>query len=440
MLSFFKPIRTGSIPQPDVPVVYNKPVSAQNRRELLRLKTKADKSILDKVKRQKNKRSKKELREAMLREGLPIIALSSIQQASTEIVEKSVLQYRVLKTSFPKLTFETAHCLIKENHGFESVTLSSLKRWVHKDDQAISEGVVEPKKRGRIVNDVFEREVIHQLFVTELLLTKDGKPRELIIVANTAFTYEMFQIAGKRVQSFPEFIDDPDVQRLTFSHGWVYNLQKRAELRRRATTTHQKPKPTVEVVRAAMKGIQSVIIKNNIKPEHVFNEDETAVFGTAEILAQYVPASADRAINPGTGSEDRITALLGTSTKGKSLPLMLFVKVSTENKYDLSNERTLDKLLKSGALPVGKWARHVFEVELINKKGQLIKYKRPYLQDSDTLDIVTVQHKAWNGSFKYLIPTILMYTMTTFVLFRYCWYDAAGGEATQASEGAGFSE
>ena len=200
---------------------------------------------------------------SILPDGTPILTLHHNKQVSSEVVEKSIGHYRSLKASFPKLTFETACDLIQENKGFEGVSFSSLKRWVHKDDLKLAGVYVQPKKRGRIVNDVFEREVIHQLFVTELLQEQDGKPREVIIVANAAFTYEMFKVAAKRVQSFPEFADDENVQGLTFSECWVNSLRKRAELRRRATTTHQKPKPSVEEVRAKMKVIQDKSYHHN---------------------------------------------------------------------------------------------------------------------------------------------------------------------------------
>jgi cytidylate kinase len=61
-----------------------------------------------------------------------------------------------------------------------------------------------------------------------------------------------------------------------------------------------KKKPPPEEVRKVMTNIQRTILHNNIDMVHIGNEDETNVVSCAELLHQFVTASAVRAVDPGT--------------------------------------------------------------------------------------------------------------------------------------------
>jgi hypothetical protein len=141
-----------------------------------------------------------------------------------------------------------------------------------------------------------------------------------------------------------------------------------------------------------MKAIQDVIISHSIPANHVFNEDETAIESCAELLYQNVPKGTGRAVDPSCGSESRFTAVLGCNGEGQRLPTLIILKVSTQSTFDLRSERTLHPLMADLNRIAGAevWSYSFFPVTVDGKD-----YFRPYIQHQN-LDLITVQHKAWN--------------------------------------------
>ena len=177
----------------------------------------------------------------------------------------------------------------------------------------------EIKKAGRKVNSDFEAAVISKLFITQI--TKDGS---IEILANAAFSYGCFKHAAALVRSNPEFEKCPIVQRLHLSNCWVHGLKKRYELRKRRCTTIMKPKQSLETIVEFYRDFHETVKLKEVKPELIFNEDETAIFCCPELLHQYINKTAQRAVSPFGGDEGRFTALLGSSSTGNMLPLMVF--------------------------------------------------------------------------------------------------------------------
>jgi hypothetical protein len=81
-------------------------------------------------------------------------------------------------------------------------------------------------------------------------------------------------------------------------------------------------------------------------------------------------------------------------------PLAMIVKVGCGNQYDLTTSRVLGNFTDVGG-PCAGWTKGVFEAMHPNKAGEMKLFKRPYLLNTATLDMVTVQLKAWNDSFAY---------------------------------------
>ncbi|KAJ1398127.1 hypothetical protein B484DRAFT_458577 [Ochromonadaceae sp. CCMP2298] len=97
---------------------------------------------------------------------------------------------------------------------------------------------------GRPVSLAFELEVIDEVILTEM-----NSKKELVVIANVAFSYESFQLAAYRVRSRSEvYQQDKRVNTLKFSMKWVWDLLARWKLRRRRCTTKGKNKPSVEEV------------------------------------------------------------------------------------------------------------------------------------------------------------------------------------------------
>ena len=71
-------------------------------------------------------------------------------------------------------------------------------------------------------------------------------------------------------------------------------------LRRRGCSTKFKNKPSTEAVQNQMKLIQGIIDRNKLPACRIANEDETNIVPCPELLAQYVPPNASRAIDPGS--------------------------------------------------------------------------------------------------------------------------------------------
>lgn len=239
-----------------------------------------------------------------------------------------------------------------------SVDQSMVSRWVRQAHKSL-------RKVGKKVNPKFETAVISKLFVTQL--TKSG---DLEILANAAFSYDCFRHAANIVRQQPEFKDCPIVKKLQFTHRWVHGIKKRYELRKRRCTTIMKTKPTAETIEDFYRDFHETVEREEIKPDCIFNEDETAIFCCPELLHQYINNTAHRAVSPFGGEEGRFTALLGSSSNGRMLPVMMILKVGTGDKLDLTNERTLAKV--KAELNLHDWERFVHEVTITDSKGTFL--------------------------------------------------------------------
>jgi hypothetical protein len=90
--------------------------------------------------------------------------------------------------------------------------------------------------------------------------------------------------------------------------------------------------------------IQACITLTSITADCIYNENETAIFSCPELLVQYVPENAHRAVTLEDRGESRYTALLGSNAKGKMLPVMMILGVGCKNTVNLTTKRTLSKV------------------------------------------------------------------------------------------------
>eukprot|EP00966_Prymnesium_polylepis_P094973 2199147-Prymnesium_polylepis.1 len=129
-------------------------------------------------------------------------------------------------------------------------------------------------KRGRPVNDDFEKQVIGQLVYTEIEKVDDVETA--VVKANVAHSHAVIKRAAEIVK--PWFKDDERVQKLTFTAPWVKGFLKRAALRRRRVTASEKVLPPVADVRKRMAEIQTVMDIGEYTDDEKINADETGVF------------------------------------------------------------------------------------------------------------------------------------------------------------------
>ena len=241
------------------------------------------------------------------------------------------------------------------DYTITSVDQSMICRWMRVKRSEL-------KKAGRKVNSEFESAVIFKLFVTQL--TKKGT---IEILANDCFRH-----AAGLVLATGEFAHCPLVKRLLLTNRWVHGLKKRYELRKRRCTTIIKPKPSLERIQEFYTDLHNTVQKEEVEADFIFNEDETAIFSCPELLHQYVNKTAHRAVSPFGGDEGRFTALLGSSSNGKMLPVMMILKVDTKNTFDLTTERTLKRVQQE--LNLQDWEYFVHEVTITGPKTGVLYY------------------------------------------------------------------
>jgi hypothetical protein len=144
-----------------------------------------------------------------------------------------------------------------------------------------------------------------------------------------------------------------------------------------------------------------VINERQLSGGLVFNFDETGVRWAEQLKYQFVPTDAQRAESPEGDSSGRFTAMIGASDTGEFFPMFAIVRVKCKTVTNLSTSRILKSLHKPGLLadPKDGWEYRIWEgsVKKVTKAGaeSVINYKRPYLFNVNTLDMITVQHKAW---------------------------------------------
>ncbi len=288
---------------------------------------------------------------------------------------------------------------LRLHQGYHSVTKGMINNWISRKDKN-GDGTIN-LPRGRTVNHIFEAAVMNKLIICCLTEPVGDEMPRVEVVANAAFSYSLFIRAAAEVMEEDPFKNDPDLQTLTFSPKWVFNLIQRFKMSKKRCTTKMKVKPSPATVRARLTALQAISKEHKIPPERVFNADETAIHSCAEMLGQYCPADAERAVDPTEGAENRFTLLLGSSGKGKFLPAFIIVKVAPQDDYDLTGEQTLDKIKRENGWG-DEWEKKIFTITLpstdktADSSPTTITYKRPYLINSNTLDVVTVQKKAWN--------------------------------------------
>ena len=278
------------------------------------------------------------------------------------------------------------HYFKTTDSGLETLKQSMVSRWIR-----AFKSKKQDKKRGRKINETFEAAVIGKLMVTQL--TKDGS---IEVLANAAFTYACFTYAAMQVKKEAIFNKCSIVNKLSFTTGWVQGVKKRFNLRKRRCTSVLKKKPPISVIRNFYTELHETVTEKSVKAEYIFNEDETAIVCCPELLHQYINQDAQRAVTPYGGEEGRFTALLGSSSNGNMLPLMMILKVGTQNTFDLTAEKTLKRV--KDQLKLDTWEYKVFKTTITDGKGVVREYCRPLLQNPANLDLITVQHKAWNDA------------------------------------------
>jgi hypothetical protein len=273
--------------------------------------------------------------------------------------------------------------------GYEKITHNTIKRWKKSK-----------KVPGRKVSGEFEKQVAAELLIFNLNASENDMTDQVEILANSIYSYDCVKSAAMTVYMREDrWKLDANICRLKFSNKWVQGFLKRLQFTKRTVTSVMKTLPSVEVVQRHMTLIKDYIINENISPDRVFNADETGVNWAPEIKYQYVPADAVRASAPPGNESGRFTALLGSNAVGEMLPFYFIVKCACQSTYDLSTSTVLKKFHGEDKLckPTDGWINGMWTTTIIIK-DEPKTIIRPYLLNTNTLDLITVQSKAWNDT------------------------------------------
>ena len=139
-----------------------------------------------------------------------------------------------------------------------------------------------------------------------------------------------------------------------------------------------------------MDEIKDFIIFEGIIPDRIFNADETGVKWAPELQHQFVPVSAVRAVAPPGNECGRFTGPM------LLLPFYFIVKCSCQ---DPRSSTILKKFMGEEKFfkPSEGWREGTWSTVLVIT-GVQCTIHRPYLLNTHTLDLMTVQGKAWNDT------------------------------------------
>jgi len=277
--------------------------------------------------------------------------------------------------------------------GYGEITRQHLIRW--------SKPKAAPNALGRKVEAQFERDVLDNLMFS-VMRDVDGE-QQLMVVANTAYTYETIRDAAREAQKAAAWQANEKVGKLQFSNKWVVSFLRRMTLRRRRVTTTDKAKPSTEAVRAHMRGIQDAITAGGYEPCDIINGDETGIFFGAKPKNQYVPKDAERASAPDSNDKARFTALMWGAADGTMGPPFIIVKNAVTGADQTSSTCLNDKHLMAehGFRATDGWEHKVWSKEMVLMvKGKSVKatYKRNYIINTATKVVITANSTAWMDS------------------------------------------
>ena len=302
---------------------------------------------------------------------------------------------------------------VREIPGFDKVDAKQIRRWRKEEDawqaleaeQAAAPSGFKRKRRekkhagGRKVNTAFKQAVVDELIFTSL--EKVDGAEKAVVEANVMYSHALIVSAAESVKQMEQFKDDAKVRSLEFSRPWIRGLLRRAVLRRRRITATEKDLPAPAVVQARMVEIQDTIVSYKFTKAETISADETGIFFGAAPKYQIIPKDAARATAPESDDKARFTAMLFGTGEVEMGPLWAIIKCTVKG-FDLSSARVLITLhLQPGFTVADGWELKMWERELTlpikGKKGQTqtVINRRPYLINAETLEVITIQHKAW---------------------------------------------
>lgn len=159
---------------------------------------------------------------------------------------------------------------MKLKDGYSGVKAQTVRKW-------IKESGLPKKQSGPPSQSEFENDLINALTAVKSVEKKDADgavTKKMVVIANAAFSYKNIFIAADKLKKDAKWIGDEDVQKLTFSHGWIHSFIERKNLRRRRISAMLKKRPTNSQIQARMAAIQKRFVDGGFKT--VVNFDETA--------------------------------------------------------------------------------------------------------------------------------------------------------------------
>jgi DDE superfamily endonuclease len=293
--------------------------------------------------------------------------------------------------------------------GFETVDRKTLKRWAENDSKT---GKPTLKNPGRpvVASSAFEQQVLDELVFQRIVESASGE-LTTETVANVCYSHAMIQSAARDVLGRDEWLSDTKLQGLKFSHDWCRLFAARASLKRLKVTTKVSPgTPTPKEINAVMSRIQSD--SHGVCDDLRINMDETGMNPTGAAY-QFVGVDQSRAATRDFGAKDRVTALIAGTASGEFLPCTFIIKCSSTKAppggvagCDQTNLKVLKDLLHTTTFSASKgweynvrvWHRLVWVGKGRTKTEKRIQFKRGFLRNKHTGEVILAQSKAWADS------------------------------------------
>ena len=315
---------------------------------------------------------------------------------------RSVLQYLQERVDLGESQATALRDIRETWPGFEKLTHSLLRHW---RTQRVS------KPLGRPVNIEFERAILDKLIASAVALESG----EVTVVGSVAYNRFNIVRAANLALKDPRFAGDEKLKSLKFSIGWVTRFLSRHSMHRRRVTSVHVAFPPEADVKERLAFIQQFMREHGLTAADIINADETGIFFGAQPRYLYVAAAVKRAAGAESDEKSRFTALLWGSADGTMGPAFYIISCSVAGApVDYTGSRVLNNLLKDRdfnppVVSMGKtsyaWELRVWDRKMTletKKRGGVTTttaiYKRPYLINVQTQDVITVQTKAWSDT------------------------------------------
>jgi hypothetical protein len=303
--------------------------------------------------------------------------------------------------------------LLKETRKYSWLKKRILSAWVKARSKARERAALSPTfSQFQRVKRGFEREVWAQLVVTKSELMYVAETEEDTVLHNVVFSRPIIKEAAESVKGLLKYRDVEQIQRLSFSDGWINDFLTSQGFRLKKLTKEEKPTLSDAAVAELMSQRQNEIIKGNYTEDRVWNLDETALRYLLGPCRIYMPSGQNRGEFI-SDEKSRVTLVVNINAAGRFAPLMFIIKCSKSTKKsrvegDESSTRVIQAMAKlPGFTEKDGWEKSALWMGNYTVVGDTGPREREckvwFLRHSITGDVITCQAKAWNDTARMLM-------------------------------------